>query len=167
MKCIVLKLGLLLDHHVRPRTGYVTLNCETVMTASTQQLPRFFSLRYSQQLANHYSETACIDMFRFPYTPCIVYTLKHPLIVSWTTATVWRAEWEQKTDTQVSRTPGLNPACTRDAIQRTYRVDILSNLQYMKQSRTEGQHQEFNFERISGLHCHLCMIHYGTWFNLQ
>lgn len=41
MKCIVLKLGLLLGHHVHPRTGYVTFSFETVMTTSTQQLPRF------------------------------------------------------------------------------------------------------------------------------
>lgn len=72
MKCIVLKLGLLLDHHVGPRTGYVTLICETVMTIPSQQLPKFLSLRYYQKLADHCSEAVFIDMLRFPYALCIV-----------------------------------------------------------------------------------------------
>lgn len=72
MKCIVLKLGLLLDHHVCPRPPYVILNCETVMTIPSQQLPKFLSLRYCQKLDDHCSEAVCIDMLRFPYALCIV-----------------------------------------------------------------------------------------------
>jgi len=71
MKCIVLKLGLLLDHHVCPRAGYVILNCETVMTFSSQQLPKFLSLRYCQKLADHCSEAVCIDMLGFTYALCL------------------------------------------------------------------------------------------------
>lgn len=75
MKCIVFKLGLLLDHHVYPRTGYVTLSSETVMTTQLplNSCPGFWSPRYSQQLVDHYSEAACIVLFGFLYALCIYF----------------------------------------------------------------------------------------------
>lgn len=63
--------------------------------------------------------------FHMPYALCIC-ALRPPLITSCTITALQRAEWEKKADTRVSRTSGMNPACTRDRKQSTYSTHSFS-----------------------------------------